>query len=291
MKIKTTEGITGYSYAGYITKDLNADLDVPNAEHIIGFVEVKDNSHYLVLPAGREVLASDPAPCGYNLVNSLPQPGDIHKTLFKHLAKGITYYKIENANDSHGCYDSYRAWISEKEVIFVEDIYKYTLEKYGSKFNKNFLDVINENEKGELNVKTLEIEPFNFKIKEGGYTFYQVNGHQIYYKFQDTYHYAGFFNGEIVDINGDGTDEMIADGFCACLCGEASVTVWNGHKFEQIFSEDSFEPVGRNKKWELGNKYISLKRSSDDTQTNVYSETYYELKDNKLLPLKKKPQG
>jgi hypothetical protein len=84
---------------------------------------------------------------------------------------------------------------------------------------------------------------------------------------------------------------MIADGFCACLCGEASVTVWNGHKFEQIFSEDSFEPVGRNKKWELGNKYISLKRSSDDTQTNVYSETYYELKDNKLLPLKKKPQG
>lgn len=290
MKIKTSEGITGYSYAGYITRDLNADLDVPNAEHIIGFVEIKDNPHYLVLPAGREVLGSDPAPCGENFVRLLPNSGDIHKTFFKYSVDGITYYKIEMSYP-YQCYESYRAWISEKEVVFVEDIYKYTLEKNGSKFNKNFLDVINENTKGELNVKTLEIEPFNFKIKERGYTFYKVNDYKLFYRFQDTYHYAGNISGEIVDINRDGTDEIISDGFCGCLCDEASVTVWNGTKLETIFSE---LPQGSGSlKWEIGNQFIIMKRDfySYDKQTNLYSETYYELKDNKLLPLKKKPQG
>ena len=286
MNIRTTDGITGYSYAGYITKNLEVDVEEVNADPIKGFVEIKEEPMYLVRPGGREVMGDDSAPCGYNMIASLPQKGVIHKTGFKYIEKGITYYKIENADDFHGCYESYRGWISEKQVVFIEDIYKYTLENYGAKFDKAFLDVINENVNRELNVKTLEIEPFDFKVKEPGYTFYRVHSYQLYYKYNNTYYYAGPVLGNLVDINMDGTNEIISDGFCGCGCSEASFTVWNGTKLETIFSE---MPQG-SLEWTVEKNFLTAKRMDVDSENPKAQESYFEFKNNQLIPLKKKPE-
>jgi len=286
MKIRTLEGITGYSYAGYISKNLDPESNEVDALPIKGFVEVKEDPTYLVRPAGREVKDSDPAPCGYNMVSSLPQKGIIHRTEFKYVEDGVTYYKIEGGDDSHGCYESYRGWISEKQVVFVEDIYKYTLEHYGAKFDKAFLDVINENVNGELNVKTLTIEPSEFKVNEPGYTFYKVHYGHIYYKHNGAYYYAGEGWGEFVDVNEDGTNEIISGGDCACMCSEARIVVWNNGKLEKIFEELPQASL----RWEVGKNYLTAIRTMDFSENGKDEETYYEIKNNQLLPLKKKPQ-
>ena len=286
MKIHTDEGITGYSYAGYISKNLDPESDEVDAEPINGYVEINEDPNYLVRPGGREVKDSDPAPCGYNMIGSLPQKGIIHKIEYKYIEDGTTYYKIEGGDDSHGCYESYRAWISEKQVLFVEDIYKYTLEHYGAKFDKAFLDVINENVNGQLNVKTLNIEPSTFKVKEPGYTFYTVHNAHMYYKYNGSYYYAGEGWGEYVDVDGDGTNEIISAGDCACMCSEARVIIWNGNKLEKIFEEYPQASL----RWEVGKNFLTAIRSEDFSENSNGQETYYEIKNNQLLPLKKKPQ-
>ena len=287
MKIQTDSGLLGYSYAGYISKNLDPDLDEVEAESIYGYVEIKESPTYLVRPGGREVKDSDPAPCGYNAIGSLPQQGVIHKTLFKYVDKGITYYKIESAEDSHGCYESYRGWISENQVTFISDIYKYTFENYGSKFDKQFLDVINENVNHELNVKTLVIEPFNFKVKEPGYTFYKVHGGHVYYLYNNQYHYAGYGGwGDLVDIDSDGTNEIISGGDCACMCSEARVVIWNGSKLDTIFQEYPTASL----RWETGKNFLTAIRSSSYDNSEPGEKTYYEIKNNQLVELKKKPK-
>jgi len=286
MKIRSEAGILGYSYAGYISKNLDPDSDdVADATPINAYIEIKEEPIYLVRPGGREVTDTDPAPCGNNSLGSMPKMGDLHKTEFKYSENGITYFKVEYAEDSHGCYDSYRGWISEKQVTFVEDIYKYTAEKYGDQFDRAFLDVINENVNRELNVKTLTVEHSNFKVKEPGYTFYQVHYGHIYYKYKGTYHYAGEGWGELVDINNDGTNEIISGGDCACMCSEARIVVWNKGKLEKIFGEYPTASL----RWKVGDNFITAIRTLDYGYDSEGEETYYEFKNNMLNPLQKKP--
>ncbi|MCZ8155978.1 MAG: SH3 domain-containing protein [Leptospira sp.] len=285
MKIKTDEGVIGYSYAGYISKNLDPDTDEVDATRISAYVEIIEEPKYLVRPGGRDLTDQDPAPCGTNSMGMMPGVGGIHKTEFKYTEEGVTYYKIEYAEDSHGCYDSYRGWISEKQVVYIDDIYKYTSQKYGSEYDKAFLDVINENSNRELNVKTLKVEPSEFKVKEPGYTFYEVQYGRIYYKYKGNYYYAGEGWGDLVDVNNDGTNEIISGGDCACMCSEARVTVWNNGKLETIFNEYPEASL----RWEVGNNYLTAIRSADYDYESKGVETYYEIKNNMLNQLAKKP--
>ncbi|TGM46663.1 SH3 domain-containing protein [Leptospira biflexa] len=281
MKIRTSEGLVGYSYAGYISKFQNSDLNEVDATKIYGFIEIIEDPEYFVQPGGREVTNLDPSPCGYNKVEEMPRNGTIHLTESKYKDQGITYYKIEYNDDSDGCYYGYRGWISEKQVIYFDDIYSYTLKKYGAEFNKKFLDVINQHSNQELNVKTLTIIESQFAVKEPGYVFYEVNGDNLYYEYKGKYHFAGKVSGEIGDINNDGTMEIIQGGGCGCLCSEALVSVWNDGKIETIFRES---PAGQ-LQWFIESPYLIAIRYEDSLTETEGEITHYELKNNRLMKI------
>jgi hypothetical protein len=298
MKIKTKDGKAGFSYAGYITKNLEEDENSFsfNSSALEGFVEIKESPIYYS-KLNVEVKSDDPSPCGYTNLASFPKSGEIVRTLEISIMNGEKYYQVEGSNDDHGCYGGYRGWISEKQVTFIEDIFKYTSENYGSEFDKVFLEEINKYYNGKLNVRYLNIEELNINVKEK-YPFYKMNGNTIYYKKNKQYYLAGNLNdGSIEDINKDGVDEIVSKASyeCMCMCSgpPAFIKIWNGNEFKEVYNNSGIVNLDFKDKIiiESLTQYDGDPYSSDPNRKPKITTNYYEIKNNEMIPTKKRPKS
>ncbi len=299
MKIKTKDGKVGFSYAGYMTKNLNEQENYfsTNAGPIQGYVELKSNPT-LLSDKGSELKTDDPSPCGYTILATVPKIGEIVPVKEISSLNKEKFYLIEGVDNDYRCYGGYRGWISEKDVLYVEDIYKYTSEKYGSKFDKKFLEVINENYNGKLNVKTLLIEDFQYRVKEK-YKFYKVNYNKIFYLKNGQYFIAGNYINidEVVDIDKDGNEEIVKkEGSCGCDCGFAWILVWNGNELKEIYNKypknlDTIIELEFKDKLVIENiKEFERSKSYHPDSVPKVTTNHYEIKNFELVLTKRRPK-
>ena len=296
FKIKTKEGKIGYSYAGYISKNLNIDLNSFDdiADSIYGYIEIiKPPIYYSRYKT--KVTSDYSTPCGKNDLSYLPKEGSFVKVEQIAIINNEKFYLVIGSTDEfNGCYSGYKGWVSEDDVMFIQDIYEYTYQKYGSKFDKKFLDVINKSIGGELNVTYLVIEDFEVNLNEK-YKFFKVFSDYIFYLNEDNYYFAGQILGNAVDINQDGIDEIVnPSGASCCQCQPASISIWNGKEFKKIYSESG---GGYGISLEFNDKIIIEKitgyetNNSFDSNAKLITKTnYYEIKNLQLVPTKKRPK-
>ncbi len=294
MKIKTKDGKIGFSYTGFLSKNLEEENSEKNYfEHysnyeIKGFIEIVDEPIYF---SENEILVSpeDESPCGKINLKIFPKKGDIHKIKAVTRIENEKFYLVENEN-GETCYDGYKGWISEKQVTFLEDIFKYTYEKYGSNFDKKFLDVINSFFKNELNVKTLKIENFNFKVKEN-YSFYIVNHNYLFYKKNENYYFLKEYNGwTAIDIDQDGNDELLNLSSVPRCAPIGTINIWNRRELKKIYELPSWSELEIKDKIIIEKIYTYIlneqtKNSELETNTN-----YFEIKNFELVPTKRRPK-
>ncbi len=306
MKIKTKEGKTGFSYAGYMTKNLEENLDPnfisfdDNSELISGYIELKEFPVYFT-SYNVEVKKGDQSSCGEVDLKAFPKQEEIHQVQAIAKVKDEKFYLVEGFNEDHGCYNGYKAWISEKQVTFVEDIFKYTSEKYGQNFDKKFLEDINKSYNGKLNVKTLTIEDFPIQVKEK-YKFFKVNNRDIFYLKKGEYYYAegvyGITENKIEDVDQDGNEELVNPyGYiCVCMCVSppVSLKVWTGSGFKEIYLNNPMNKIELEFKDKLVienlTEYDGDPYSSDPNRKPKLTTNYYEIKNFELVPTKKRPK-
>lgn len=301
FKIQTKDGKIGYSYAGFMTKNLDNELnksytyfeDNINKDFGLGYIEIiKEPVYYTYYKM--KVQLGDSTPCGvFNGNEFFPKLGDIVPIENVARINGEFFFLVEDGeNNCVGGYNGYKGWISEKDVFFVKDIYEYTSEKYGSKFDKKFLEAINKIYHEPLNVKTLNVKELPIKVKEN-YKFYEINYFYIYYLKDGEYYFAVSLkeNGSLkfLDINKDGNVEIInEEGTSSCISTSALIYIWNGKEFKEIYNNSNNINLEFKNKIIIEN-FISERYQDEDWKSKITKINYYEIKNFVLVPTTKRP--
>lgn len=234
VKIKTSDGTVGFSFAGYIKiKTDNEKLSEFETSKVLGYIKIiADPPKYYSYSSRDSDLASenDPAPCGgKNEIRFLPKTNEF--VLVKEKSNDSDFYHITRMfNGGNECSGGYTAWISSKDVEFIPNVFANTIPSVKDDVNREILKVANDRVGGNLNANLSTIQPigtsknnqeplfylvrayigggqehnFNVVLKKSGSTFNAIGSYLIA---------AGWGENklEFQDFDGDGTPEIISN--------------------------------------------------------------------------------
>ncbi|TGL85200.1 hypothetical protein EHQ68_17720 [Leptospira congkakensis] len=211
--VKTEKGEKGFIYGGFTYKHSHYIND-PILKKNKLWMDIRNLDGFVAYPGADEDTERLPSYCGSreNGYNSNIHGGiELISGIANH--KGINYYLVDELyNNMEGC-DAMTLWISEKDVILVENVKAYTEKKYAKLYDPKLLKILNvENYKALSVEKVQDKEKYKFNFFQVEYETRENNlGHSIFvYQNQnkDYFHLVDASQLYFVDINKDQIPEI-----------------------------------------------------------------------------------